>query len=622
MTGASSLPRAALAGWINTRAVRITVCAPALEDAGTRQCIDTGNFRVAFDPASVDHVISAEAITLCSGAPRSVAGDRVTAQSIATHLLTRGNAALADLRGHFSIVHVDVHARAITLATDRFGVRPLAYAVRDGEVWFADRADAVAAESGAGISPQAIFDYVYFHVIAAPRTIFAGVSRLEPSRSLRVDGRGSEETLLWAPHFVERTDRSLPELERQFRTVLERSVARELDSARIGAFLSGGTDSSTVAGMIGRASGKPAETFSIGFAQAGYDEMAYARIAARHFGADHHEHYVTPDDLLAHIPVVAASYDQPFGNSSAVPAYSCVLLAREHGVARMLAGDGGDELFGGNTRYAKQKVFDVYARLPESWRQAVLEPTLAGGSAAKRVPLLRKLSSYVEQARVPMPDRTETYNLLQRFGAPNVFSAALLSGVDAGAPLALQRQVWAGVGDAAFVNRMLAYDWRFTLSDTDLVKVTGITALAGIDVRFPLLNDDLVDFSVALPASMKVRGLTLRWFFKRALRDFLPMEILRKKKHGFGLPFGPWLARHDDLRRFARAALDRLVARNVIRAALVDDLFSARLAEHAGYYGEMIWILMMLEHWLAAHAPDFAVAAGGAVASRDNSSHH
>ncbi len=608
-----------LNGWINLRAPAMATSAMARSEAGSRLRLEAHCLCVEFDPARLDRHIDTNTITLCTGTARNEAGEWVSAKTLAT---TAADAdALARLRGHFSLVHIDVGTRTVTLVTDRFGIHPLVWALHEGKLWFSDRADAVAAACGAPLSPQALYDYVYFHVIPAPRTIFEGVHRLEPSRQLRADAQGSHESVLWSPHFSATAEQPLPELEKKFRAVLAQSIERELSNSSepfksfepFGAFLSGGTDSSTVAGMVSKVSGKKVSTFSIGFSQEGYDEMSYARIAARHFNTDHHEYYVTADDLLQNIAHVAAHYDQPFGNSSALPAYCCAQMARAHGVSKIWAGDGGDELFGGNTRYAKQKIFGLYEHLPHALRARVLEPLLTGDSRAKQVPLLRKLASYVEQARTPMPDRMQTYNLLQRFGTTQVFTPALLSQVDMQAPLALQRSVYNSVMDRALVNRMLAYDWRFTLADTDLVKVTGTTALAGLDVSFPLLSDALVDFSLALPASMKVRGLTLRWFFKHALRDFLPEEILRKKKHGFGLPFGPWLTQHDDLRRFARSALDQLVARNLIRAEWVNDLFSSRLSEHAGYYGEMVWVLMMLEHWLAAHAPDFVLQPSAAT---------
>ena len=305
------------------------------------------------------------------------------------------------------------------------------------------------------------------------------------------------------------------------------------------------------------------------------------------------------------IPVVARHFDQPFGNSSAVAAYRCAMLARENGIDKMLAGDGGDELFGGNTRYAKQKTFDAYHFAPTALRRHVLEPMLLGPPIIRRMPLLRKVASYIEQARIPMPERMETYNLLERFGAANVFAPGFLERIDCAAPAELQRDVYRDCDAESLIDRMLAYDWRLTLADNDLPKVCGSARLASEEVGFPLLDDDLLDFSLRLAPELKVKGLTLRFFFKEALRGFLPDQIIRKRKHGFGLPFGPWLVRSPELLSLARSSLEHLASRKIIRRELVADLFSARLAEHAGYYGEMVWVLMMLEQWLQAKADSF-----------------
>ena len=383
----------------------------------------------------------------------------------------------------------------------------------------------------------------------------------------------------------------------------EAAVATRLDGGQAACFLSGGTDSSTVAGMVSKLTGGAAHTYSIGFEAEGYDEMAYARLAARHFGTEHHEYYVTPDDLVASIPMVASAYDQPFGNSSALPAYYCAKMAKDNGATRILAGDGGDELFGGNSRYAKQRIFGWYQLLPGGVRRSMLEPLLEQ-TALGRWPGFRKARSYVEQAKVPMPDRLQMYNLLHRLGLAEVLEPAFIAQVDVEAPLALQRAVWAQAKTSSELNRMLAFDWRFTLAESDLPKVCGTTALAGIDVAFPFLDDALLDLANGLPDSYKLRGMKLRWFFKEALRGFLPDEILAKKKQGFGLPFGVWLMRHEPLRQLAFEALGGLSGRGIVRAEFVSQLLSKHLPEHPGYYGEMVWILMMLEHWLRGHGPN------------------
>jgi asparagine synthase (glutamine-hydrolysing) len=509
------------------------------------------------------------------------------------------------LRGRFAVVHIDLEQSKATLVTDRFAVLPLCFSVEGPRIAFSDRADCVSLVGQREIDPQAIFNYVYFHVIPAPRTIFRGVRRMEAAARMSFDASGVHTSPTWRPTFIAKENLNIKAEHDRFRTLLRQSVEREITTPRIGAFLSGGTDSSTIVGLIGQVTGKPVDSFSIGFDAGGYDEMSYARLAARHFNSRLHEHYITPDELVRAIPRVAGYYDQPFGNSSALPAYYCAHLAHEHGVEKLLAGDGGDELFGGNTRYARQKVLGAYDALPASIRRQAIEPLLLRTRVARRVPGIKKIVSYVEQARLPMPERMETYNLLDRFGAADVFTPAFLDRVDGSEPRDLQRAAYQSSVAYSIIDRMLAYDWRFTLTDSDLPKVRLMAHLAGETVGFPLLDDDLVDFSLTLPASMKVRGLTLRYFFKSALRGFLPNETIRKKKHGFGLPFGPWLIRDEALARFAATALERLVERGFIRHQLVHDVFSTRLREHSGFYGEMVWVLMMLEHWLERHAATF-----------------
>jgi asparagine synthase (glutamine-hydrolysing) len=313
---------------------------------------------------------------------------------------------------------------------------------------------------------------------------------------------------------------------------------------------------------------------------------------------------VTPDDLVQSIAQVACAFDQPFGNSSALPAYCCALQARRDGVTRMLAGDGGDELFGGNSRYATQKIFAPYAQLPQALRQGVLEPFFKLGLVS-RTPLLKKGTGYIRQANTPLPDRMQMFNLLLRLGMDKVLTPSFLRYVDPSDVLRQQRAVWASAQADNDLDRMLAYDWRYTLAESDLPKVRVSAQLAGMAVGFPLLDDRLVAFSSKLPVNFKLRGMKLRWFFKEALRGFLPEEIITKRKQGFGLPFGVWTTRHAALRDLARDSLDGIGKRGIVQMGFVDSLLQQHLPEHPGYYGEMVWILMMLEQWLRHHQPQF-----------------
>lgn len=491
------------------------------------------------------------------------------------------------------------------LAVDRFSTQTLCYRIDGDRLAFGLRADELAIDRN-DLDEQALLDYLYFHVIPSPRTVFRNVMRLPPGHYAVFDHGSLTVAPYWTPRFTQTPRPSFNALRVEFHHLLQNAVARQLDGSAPACFLSGGTDSSTVAGMIGRVAGTPAATYSIGFEAEGYDEMEYARLAAKHFGAKHHEYYVTPTDLVASVGKVAASFDQPFGNSSAVPAYYCAMQAKEDGVTRLLAGDGGDELFGGNSRYAIQKVFGGYSLVPGAVRQVLLEPFF-GMSWVGRTRLLRKGTGYITQAKTPLPERLQTFNLLRRLGYADVLTPEFLHRVDLDAASRQQRTVWDSARSPNEIDMHLAYDWRYTLAESDLPKVRGATALAGIDVGYPMLDDDLLAFSMQLPAEYKLKGFKLRWFFKEALRGFLPDEILTKKKQGFGLPFGVWMAKNPALKALAEDSVRSFAGRGIVSPDFSRRLIETYLPLHPQYYGTMVWILMMLEQWLQVRAPDFRI---------------
>ncbi len=511
-----------------------------------------------------------------------------------------GTNALAKVHGSYAVAIADGKNKSVLLAVDRFSIQTLCYCIEGEQLSFSDRADYVAGRSDE-LDPQAIFDYLFFHMIPAPRTIFRNVRRLPAACGLLIDEKGVHEIRQWSQRFDEDHHEPFAVARDSFRKLIRDGVADEASGhTRVGAFLSGGTDSSTVAGMLGQVMGSPAPAYSIGFEADGYDEMKYARIAARHFGCEHHEYYVTPADLVTSIPAVAQFHDQPFGNSSALPAYYCAKVAKADGCSKLLAGDGGDELFGGNSRYAEQRIFEYYHAIPLALRQ-MIEPMCGDGSPLRRIPGLRQATGYVRHSRIPMPERLQSFNLIMQLNPSVVLTAGFLAQVDLGEPKRHMQSTWDACEADSLINRMLAYDWRYTLADSDLPKVRGAASMAGIEVGYPLLSDRLTDFSMSLPPEWKLRRFKLRWFFKEALRGFLPDEILTKKKQGFGLPFGVWTIRTPELLRLAEESLHSLADRGIVNKEFVGKLFSVHLLEHPGYYGEMVWILMMLEQWMRGH---------------------
>jgi len=511
----------------------------------------------------------------------------------------RGTRIFESLTGAFACCIVDENANEVVLATDRMGTYPLSYQALAAGLVFASSADAIRLHPSirSEIDPQSLYNYVYFHMVPSPDTIYQGQKRLLPGEYLVYSKGGIETGKYWEMRFREDERRPFQELKQEFLEVLHSSVRTAIGDDEAGAFLSGGTDSSTIAGILGEVRGQPARTYSIGFDAMGYDEMGYARIAARHFGTRHQEYYVTPEDIVSAIPQVAAVFDQPFGNSSALPAYYCAQMAKSDGLSRMLGGDGGDELFGGNVRYAKQHIFSLYEQAPLLLRKGLIEPIVFGLPGGGALPLIRKARSYVEQASIPMPARTETYNLLERYGRNAIFTPEFLDAVNPGYPARLLDETYHENGAKSLINQMLAFDRKFTLADNDLPKVAKACELAGMDVAFPLISDEIVAFSLRLEPHLKLRGTKLRYFFKEALRGFLPDDIIAKQKHGFGLPFGVWLQTHRNLQDLAWDSLSDLKSRNVIRGGFIEKLLQQHLEEHAGYHGTMVWVLMMLEQW-------------------------
>lgn len=522
------------------------------------------------------------------------------ARAIAEAYAEDGAEILELLAGNFSLAILDRAARKALLANDRMGTRSLCYAADAGKLVFGSNLDAISAHCGAmgGIRRQAIYEYVHFHVIPGPHTLYRDRCRLEPGTYLLWDNGSHRAAPYWRPQFTEDEKRPFPVLKQDFVALLRNGVAQAMEQGTTGAFLSGGTDSSTVAGMLRAVTGEAPRTYSIGFDAEGFDEVGYARIAARHFKTRHKEYYVTPDDVVSAIPRIAAVHDQPFGNSSAVPTYYCAKLARDDGVDTLLGGDGGDELFGGNARYGTQYLYSLYGDLPRPMRAAVFEPMIG---LLPGLSIVGKARRYMAHASMPMPARYDHYNLLQRLGPETVFTTEFLDSISRAAPAEQFERAYRSTNATSLINRMLALDFKYTLADNDLPKVVRSSELAGVDARFPLLHDELVAFSTRLAPDLKLRGTRLRYFFKKALRDFLPAEIITKTKHGFGMPFGRWVESHQPLRQLALDSLADLKKRDIVRAEFIDQLTGAHVKSHADYYGTMVWVLMMLEQWLRQH---------------------
>jgi asparagine synthase (glutamine-hydrolysing) len=517
--------------------------------------------------------------------------------------LAFGDNIVRHVRGPFSIALIDPRNRKALLCIDRMGIRPLCYAaLPSGAVVFATTASSVAAHPSvsSAISNQSLYNYFYFHVIPSPNTIYAQVNKLEPAQRVTINGTTGKRDFYWQPTPSSGPRPSEADVLQSLRENTRAAVERSRPDEHTACFLSGGLDSSTVSGLANEFSQQTMRAYTIGFDQQGFDETEFARTAARHFGLDHVEYYITPTDVAESFELLSTAYDEPFGNSSAIPAYFCARKAASDGYTRLLAGDGGDELFGGNERYAKQKLFDIYYRVPQFARDKLIEPMTDRFRFEKPV-VLRKARRYVDQARIPMPDRMQTYNYLEMFSPAKVFDETFIKQLDFSATRQEMRDWYARSSDFEFLDRMLLFDWKLTLADNDIRKVNRMCETAGVNVEYPLLDENLVEYSLQMPTNMKVRRFELRYAFKKAHLNYLPRDIIEKEKHGFGLPFGEWLRTSDEMRSVILPCIERFRDRGILRDEFIDDMLDKHAREHASYFGEMLWLIAVVESWLTAN---------------------
>jgi len=376
----------------------------------------------------------------------------------------------------------------------------------------------------------------------------------------------------------------------------------DLSLTRLGCFLSGGTDSSSIVGLVTRLKKAPVKSVSIGFAEERFNELHYAQIAARHFGSLHIVSRLNPEGAFQILPKIVALYDEPYANSSVIATYHCQMLAREHGLEVMLAGDGGDELFGGNERYRTQQIYELYKKVPRSLRRGLIEPAIdqiSPGASGVR----GKVRRYIQTSNTPNPERYFRWAMLQYFPPEQILGTALAFRNGNSDLLAIARAHYNAASANDEMNRLLYIDIQMTLSDNDLPKVARAAELAGVNVRFPFLDHPLVEFSGRLPAHLKVKGLEKRYLFKLATRNLLPKSILRKRKHGFGLPIGLWLKTDPKLRGVAEEVLrdPRTYQRGYFQRQFIERIFAAMDQDNTPFYGDVLWPFLMLELWHRHH---------------------
>ncbi|MCG6118441.1 MAG: asparagine synthase C-terminal domain-containing protein [Aquimonas sp.] len=508
-----------------------------------------------------------------------------------------------DWRGRFGFVRQCLRSGSLLLVGDHFGSVPLYYGVAPDAVLLGNRLQPLLRAPFCRRSPDpaAIFHYLNFGCVPAPLTIVPEFRRLLPGSEVELaPGQIGEPIRWWRPPYAEDRDGNPETLASELREQITHAVQRHRPAAdaRWGCFLSGGTDSSSVVTLLARQSPpQPVHSYSIGFAEADFDELEFARMAADACGAHGHFGRLDEAETLAVLPRLTELYDQPFGNQSAVPTRACAALAAQDGRNLLLAGDGGDEIFGGNERYAKDQVMQGFYRLPGPLKRVArgLGQRLGGGHNR----LLNRIDNFTRRASLPNPDRFYTDDAFASEHFEALLGAPLASALAPGLSLAFMRETYEGSQAQAELHRLMALDLELAIAQNDLVKVDGACRHAGVGVRFPLLDPDLVAYTGRLKAHWKVRGLDKRHLFKQAMRPILPDAILAKRKQGFGLPLEVWIKQDPQFRAFISELLlsPRSASRGWFRADFVEQLLARHLAG-AWDYSSALWLLAVLELWM------------------------
>lgn len=509
------------------------------------------------------------------------------------------------LDGAFSIALWDENKERLLLAIDRLGIKALYWTRERNRLLFASRVGAVRSsmQRPPEINPDALMQFLMFSVVPAPLSIYRDVAKMRPGTFLSYEKGQVREQQYWDLNYSESRNRSESYWAEQVRDGMRAGVQRSLEGTpwqQTGAYLSGGTDSSSVVAFMNECH-SPVNTFSIFFREEKYSEIGFARTTANCFKTSHHERRLTAQDAYEAIPRITQYFDEPFANSSAIGAYYCAVMARENGCDTLLAGDGGDELFAGNERYVTDKYFSLYHSIPLWLRRGLVEPIT--GLLPKEDGRLSLPGRYIRRAQIPSPERLISYNYFLSHKPQEVFEPAFLDQV----PPETWLKIVAGHSKAARadneLNRHLYLDVKITLADNDLRKVNGTAEMAGVRVRYPLLDYRLAELSARIPSALKLKGFKKRYIFKKAMKDILPVQVLNKKKHGFGVPLGSWFLSDPRLNAMVREVLldPRTRQRGYFRREFVDQLLGTHQREQASYYGEIVWYLMALELWHRQH---------------------
>jgi asparagine synthase (glutamine-hydrolysing) len=494
------------------------------------------------------------------------------------------------LRGMFAFAVWDARRRQVLLARDRLGIKPLYYSEHDGELRFASELKPLLQLDDAerSLSWKAVGHLFTFLATPPDQSIVSGIFKLEPARvAVAGPNRPLRIERYWDVTFEPDEHATEEDLVERLRAHLTDAVtAHQISDVDVGAFLSGGIDSSAVVAMMAKPAAGRLKTFSIGFAEAGFDELTHARAVARTFGTDHHDLVLRPD-VVEMVEDLTWYLDEPFGDTSAIATYMVAKLASEH-VKVVLSGDGGDELFGGYDKYVVEQQERARDRLPKTLRRCAgaVGAVMPDGMRGRR--FLRHLA--LDGARRYL----DASSLFHADEFPHLFQRGAREQIAEHDPLAHA---------AASLDRY-AGDWLSALQHRDLnhylpldilAKVDRMTMAHSLEARPPLLDHHLVEFAATVPARFRLRDGTTKYLFKQAMRGVLPDAIIDRPKHGFAVPLAHWF--RTDLSGFARDVLlsDTCRQRGIVDPVHIERLI--RLNDRGRNLDLQLWTILSFELW-------------------------
>jgi asparagine synthase (glutamine-hydrolysing) len=514
---------------------------------------------------------------------------------------------LAELNGMFAIALWDRATRTLHLIRDRLGIKPLFLTTTQLGVWFASELKALAANRlKFEVDPASVASFLRFGYVPTPYSIFRNVTKLRPGEIVSIDAdHNVKHRQYWSiaevavAGLANPFTRSVADAEAELHDLLADAVGGQMMSdVPLGAFLSGGIDSSTVVALMAAARRGPVRSFSIGFSDFGYDESKHAKAVAQHLGTEHRELTVTAADALAVVPQLADMYDEPFADSSQIPTHLISKLTRAH-VTVALSGDGGDELFGGYNRYAlgygfmgmvarapvglRRTLASVMDSIPANLVDAVARMVPAGLRPAQPSDKLKKLA-----AVLPLEREAVYLRLVSQCPDP----AAITHGI-AEHPIGLN---WPGQGKRdLFVEQMQLFDTETYLPDDILQKVDRASMAISLEVRPPLLDHRVVEFAWRLPRHLRIHGGETKWLLRRVLSRYVPRELVDRPKMGFGVPLASWL--RGPLRAWAEDLLDpSRLGGGLLDVAAVRNLWTEHVSGQRNW-AYALWTILMYEAW-------------------------